>query len=130
MRELLVALAKALQFADRLVVLFVGSVCLGSAERYLGLLATRMEQWERAEEHFAEASRENQRIGACLWLAHTRLDWASMLRARGGQAALLRALELLRPCLASAAELGLSALESQAQALDAEIRRAPPDPNH
>ena len=42
-------------FADRNVVLFVGTLCLGSAARYLGLVAATMRDWQRAETHFAAA---------------------------------------------------------------------------
>jgi len=109
-------------FADRYVVLFMGTVCLGSAFRYLGQLAATMGRWEEAEAHFAEAMARNQRIGARLWVAHTQLDWAKLLQAQGGGDAPARGLELLRPCLATAAELRLKNLEEQAQALAAQLR--------
>jgi tetratricopeptide (TPR) repeat protein len=109
-------------FADRYVVLFMGTVFLGSASRYLGLLAATMGRWEDAESHFAEAAARNQRIGARLWVAHTQLDWARMLHAQGGEDASARCLELLHPCLAAAAELRLKNLEERAKALAAELR--------
>jgi DNA-binding winged helix-turn-helix (wHTH) protein/tetratricopeptide (TPR) repeat protein len=115
-----------LPFADRYVVLFMGTVCLGSVERYLGQLAATMGQWERSEAHFEEASQRNQRIGARLWLGHTQLDFARMLHARGGEEASTRALGLLRLCLATAVELGLTSLEEKAQALTAQLRETIP----
>jgi len=109
-------------FDDRFVVLFMGTVCLGSASRYLGQLAATMGRWEEAEAHFSEAAARNQRIGARLWVAHTQLDWARMLHAQGGRDAPARGLELLRPCLATADELGLVNLEERAQTLAAQLR--------
>jgi tetratricopeptide (TPR) repeat protein len=109
-------------FADRYVVLFMGTVCLGSASRYLGQLAAALGRWEEAEAHFAEGAVRNQRIGARLWVAHTQLDWARMLHAQGGRDASARGLDLLRPCLATAAELGLANLQERAQTLAAQLR--------
>jgi DNA-binding winged helix-turn-helix (wHTH) protein/tetratricopeptide (TPR) repeat protein len=114
-------------FADYYVVLFLGVVCLGSTERYLGQLAATMGQWERGEAHLAEALRRNQRIGSRLWVAHTQLDWAKMLHARGGADASMRAFEFLHPCLATAAELGLKGLEEKALTLAAQLRDTTPE---
>jgi DNA-binding winged helix-turn-helix (wHTH) protein/tetratricopeptide (TPR) repeat protein len=117
-----------LPFADRHVVLFMGTVCLGSVERYLGQLAATMGEWERSEAHFAEALQCNQRVGARLWVAHTQLDWARMLYAQGGGDASAPISDLLRPCVATAAELGLKALEEKAQLLVAQVRGAVSSP--
>ncbi len=113
-------------FADRNVVLFVGTLCLGSASRYLGLAAATMGELERAETHFAEALQANERMAARPWVAHTRFDWAKMLRARGGAEDATRAVEILRPGLDSARELGLTALEQKSGALARELRAATP----
>jgi hypothetical protein len=108
-------------FADRHVVLFMGRLTLGSVERYLGLLAATMGKLELAEGHFARATKENLRIGARLWVAHTQLDWATMLHAQGGAAA-GRAAGLLRPCLTAAAEFRLLNLRGKALALADKLR--------
>lgn len=108
-------------YAGRHAVLFVGTVCLGSVSRYLGLTASQMGEWARAEAHFAEAVERNQRVGARLWLARTQYDWARMLHARGGRDAPERARELLRACLATSTELGLTALGERARALAPQV---------
>jgi hypothetical protein len=41
-----------LPYADRYIVVGPALVCLGSADRFLGLLATTMKRWEEAQEHF------------------------------------------------------------------------------
>ena len=41
--------------------------CYGSADRYLGMLATVLGDWPRAEEHFATALALNGRLGARTW---------------------------------------------------------------
>lgn len=113
-------------FADRQVVLFMGTVYLGSAERYLGQLAATMGNGERAEAHFEEALRSNERVRARLWVAHTQLDWARMLLARGGADATARAEELLGSCRATASELGLAGLLGKAEALASQLRGETP----
>jgi len=49
----------------------------------LGTLATTMERYEQAEEHFAAAAEIEERLGAPLFLARTRAGWARALIARG-----------------------------------------------
>jgi DNA-binding CsgD family transcriptional regulator/tetratricopeptide (TPR) repeat protein len=57
--------------------------CHGSADRYLGMLAATLGEWDRAEEHFEGAMELNRRMGAETWLAHTAYEYARMLLARG-----------------------------------------------
>ena len=38
--------------------------CYGAADRYLGMLAATLGEWERAEEHFERAMELNRRMGA------------------------------------------------------------------
>ena len=57
--------------------------CHGAADRYLGMLAATLGEWERAEEHFERAMELNRRMGAATWLAHTAYEHARMLLARG-----------------------------------------------
>src|ERR1700751_1615410 len=56
----------------------------GSADRYLGMLAATLGEWERAEGHFERALEANRSMDAPTWLAHTLYQYARMLRARGG----------------------------------------------
>src|ERR1700751_6098127 len=43
----------------------------GSADRYLGMLAAALGEWERAEEHFERAVEANRAMDASTWLAPT-----------------------------------------------------------
>ncbi len=100
-------------YADQFAVLFLGTVQLGSISRFLGKLAAVLGEWDAADAHFADALVANDGIHAYLWAAHTRLDWATMLEARGGENA-ERAGEILRPCIATAEERGLTELRRRA----------------
>ena len=59
--------------------------CNGAADRYLGMLATTLGEWDRAQEHFESAIALNRRMGAATWLAHTAYEYARMLHARGAR---------------------------------------------
>jgi DNA-binding CsgD family transcriptional regulator/tetratricopeptide (TPR) repeat protein len=90
--------------------------CYGAADRYLGMLATTLGEWERAEEHFEGAMELNRRMGATTWLAHTAYEYARMVRARDGRerdraAALLGEAEVL------ASRVGMPALLGRIRAL-------------
>jgi len=71
------------------------SLCMGSAARYLGLLAATLTRWDAATEHFEAALTMNGRMGARAWVAHTQYDYASALMARGGPGDCERALALV-----------------------------------
>ena len=88
----------------------------GAADRYLGMLATTMGEWERAEQHFERAIELNQRMGAETWLAHTAYEYGRLLlkRPRGDRS---RAAELLDRAGELAGRIGMSALLSRAEAL-------------
>ena len=58
--------------------------CYGAADRYLGMLASTLGEWERAEEHFEAGMALNRRMGAATWLAHTGYEYARFLLARPG----------------------------------------------
>lgn len=66
-------------YRDVNVVIGLAAVCLGSAARYLGRLAATMERREEAAEHFERALEAGARLKAPIWLAHTRLDYATLL---------------------------------------------------
>jgi class 3 adenylate cyclase/DNA-binding SARP family transcriptional activator len=70
-------------YADR-VSFSYPEVSLGSASRYLGILAATASRWQEAEQHFETALEVNARIGAQVWLAATEHDYGMMLLARGG----------------------------------------------
>jgi len=100
-------------YRDLTVTAGAATVCYGSAGRYLGLLATALAAWDRAEDHFEEALRTNDRMCALPWLAHTQRDYAGMLRRRGRVADLKRADALLSEAWTAANRLDMVALKSR-----------------
>ena len=84
-----------LPYADRNIVLGADSqACLGSAERYLALLAATMGRVEDADRHFRAAIAMNERMGARPVLACCQHEYARLLQHRDmpGDRALARAL--------------------------------------
>jgi hypothetical protein len=92
------------------VVAGIGTLCLGSAARYLGKLAAGLGRPE-ADRLFEQALATNRGLGSPVLVAHTQLDWASAL-ARGS-----RAQRLIEEAAATAEELGLAALARRAAVL-------------
>jgi DNA-binding CsgD family transcriptional regulator len=88
-------------------------VCYGAATRYLGMLATTMERWEDAAQHFEDALAMNARMGARPWLAHTQYQYAVMFLARNQPGDRDTAMALLDEALATARALGMRALEGR-----------------
>jgi hypothetical protein len=84
-----------------------GSVC-----HYLALLAATLGDDDRARRDFEHAAEIHQRIGADVYLAHTRMAWArhELAHARSEHAR-----ELLRAAADTVRELGLEPLERQAE---------------
>ena len=68
-----------LPYRDVNVVIGLGAVCLGSAAGYLGRLAAAMRRPAEAAEHFERALAANAALQAPVCLAHTQLDYASLL---------------------------------------------------
>jgi tetratricopeptide (TPR) repeat protein len=97
---------------------------VGSASRYLGLLAASLSRLDDAARHFEDALATNERIGARPWLAHTKHDYARMLLERGASGDRERAGRLLEDCLDTCRELGMPALERRAEDL-IEAARSP-----
>jgi tetratricopeptide (TPR) repeat protein len=99
-------------WADR--VAWVGAITYGHASTYLGLLATTLGWYERADEHFALSCEFHETNKLWLWAARAHLGWAEALAGRGeterarGEAE--RALELSR-------EHGYGLFEPRAAAL-------------
>jgi DNA-binding CsgD family transcriptional regulator len=96
-------------------------VYYGAADRYLGMLASTLGEWELAEEHFERAAELNRLMDARTWLAHTKYEHARMLlaRGRGEQARIAR---LLGDAAKLAADIGMSALSGRIAALGAPIK--------
>jgi DNA-binding CsgD family transcriptional regulator len=94
---------------------FVGGqvACHGAAARYLGLLASTMQHWQTAEQHFEDALTMNANMGARPWLAHTQHDYAAMLLDRNQPGDAEQAATLLQEALTTARELGMRSLEAR-----------------
>jgi DNA-binding CsgD family transcriptional regulator len=88
--------------------------CYGAADRYLGMLAATLGEWERAEEHFARATELNRRTEMLTWLGHTLHEHARARLARGDVAG---AAPLLGEAAAIAEGSGLTALAARVHAL-------------
>jgi DNA-binding CsgD family transcriptional regulator/tetratricopeptide (TPR) repeat protein len=97
--------------------------CYGSVDRYLGMLAATLREWERAEQHFEQALALNRQMDASTWLAHTQYEYARLLLGRGDReprrvAALLGEAERL------AERIGLEALHGRIKGLAVPIAAA------
>ena len=100
-------------FAGRNVVIGSPAVCYGALSRYLGVLATTLERWNEAGQHFEDAMAMNARMEARPWLAHTQHQYATMLLARDQSGDRDKAAALLDTALATSRELGMRALEER-----------------
>jgi DNA-binding CsgD family transcriptional regulator len=88
--------------------------CYGAADRYLGMLAATLGEWERAEDHFQRATELNRRTGMLTWLGHTLHQHGRTRLARGDAAG---AAPLLGEAAALAEAAGLPALLGRIRAL-------------
>jgi tetratricopeptide (TPR) repeat protein len=102
-----------LPYAGRNAVIGIAAACYGALSRYLGALATTLERWHEAEQHFEDAMAMNARMGARPWLAHTQYQYATMLLLAGRSGDRNRAAELFHSALLTARELGMRALEER-----------------
>ena len=91
------------------------TVCYGAASRYLGMLATTLGEFDKAEAHFEHALEMNERIRARPWLAHTKAEYALLLRRRGATGDRERAEILANEAWRTAAELDMVALKRRLQ---------------
>jgi hypothetical protein len=74
-----------------------------------------MESWDDADAHFRHAIDFNTQLGALPWLAHTRFQYASMLRQRKLPGDAARARQQLQAAGAEASRLGMASLVSRVQ---------------
>jgi tetratricopeptide (TPR) repeat protein len=100
-------------YAGRNVVIGTAAACYGALSRYLGALATTLERWDEAVQHFEGALAMNTRMEAWPWLAHTQYQYATMLLARDQSGDSEKAKELLTAALLTARELGMRTLEER-----------------
>jgi predicted ATPase/DNA-binding CsgD family transcriptional regulator len=100
-----------LPYAGRNVVVGGAVLCYGAASHYLGMLATILERWDDAAQHFQDALAMNAQIGARPYLAYTQHQYARMLLARNQPGDRDQATSLLEEALTTAHALGMRALE-------------------
>jgi hypothetical protein len=105
------------------VLLMGGHLCVGAVDRFLGMLAETVGRLDDAVSHYATALELEQRLKVPPLAARTRYWWARALHARGGPADEAQAVKLLEASLATAHELGMSALARDAQKLLATSRQ-------
>ena len=88
----------------------------GAADRYLGMLAATLGEWEPAEAHFERAIELDRRMGAVTWLAHSLYEYARVLlnRPDGDRD---RAATLLADAAELAERIGMTAMAARVAAL-------------
>ena len=105
-------------YADRVAVAQHGVLSDGAVARPLGVLATVLERWDDAEQHFAAALALNERTGARIFVTATQYEHARMLLRRGAADDAGRARALLDAAAVGARQMGqVALLASIAQAL-------------
>jgi hypothetical protein len=92
-----------------------------SVTHALAQLATQLEEWDTANEHFSEALRQAQALGAAPRTAHIEFRWAAMLFQRAHPASITRARALLDKAGRSARHLDLGGLIPKIEALQHEL---------
>lgn len=117
---------RLLPYAGRNIVTGAHTVCYGSADRFLGLLAMTRHQWEQAERHFRAAMAMDEHTGGRPWLAHSRYQYARLLVRRKQPE---RASPLLEAALETAGELGMAALERRCETLREKLVTRPVYPD-
>jgi DNA-binding CsgD family transcriptional regulator len=98
--------------------------CFGSADRYLGTLATVLGEWDLAERHFEAAAALNRQLGAHTWLAHTHYEHGRMLLRRGNPGDRDAASALMRDALGLAHTLELPRVAARVRAAGTTARSA------
>jgi DNA-binding CsgD family transcriptional regulator/tetratricopeptide (TPR) repeat protein len=99
--------------------------CYGAADRYLGMTASVLGDWDRAEDHFQTALTLDTRLGARTWLAHTAYAYARMLLARGTGDDRSHARSQLGVALGLARAIGLPTVARRVTELGADTTAAP-----
>ena len=116
-------------FADRQAVALTQQP-FGPVALRLGLLATLLERWDDAEDHFETALSRCERLGARAVRARVLLEYARALQARAREGDPERAAVLLEEARSLSDEMGLAGLLRRVTALGAAsgpVRRDPRD---
>jgi hypothetical protein len=98
-----------LPYASQFIFTAAGS--FGAMAYYLAILAATVGDFDGAERCFVDAAATHERIGAPIWLARTRLEWARMLINRNQPGDAERARDLLGRALTTARKRGLATIE-------------------
>jgi DNA-binding CsgD family transcriptional regulator len=115
--------------AGTTVVVGHGVACYGAADRYLGMLAATLGDWDVAEMRFDAAMELNRRMGAPTWVAHTAYEHGRMLLARGRSEDASRAASLLTEAAALAERIGMPTLLARIDGLGSPVAPTPPLPD-
>src|SRR5439155_24689396 len=99
-------------FADQFV--WTAATAYGATAHYIGLLARTLGDHVTAQRHFARAAELNERMGATIFLAMTRVAWAQSLLEAGGEGADDQARQMLEAATKTAREHGCGGLERRA----------------
>lgn len=114
------------QRAGECVVVGIAVACLGSVDRYLGMLAFTAGDAGAAERHFQEAIRMNDEgLRSPPWVAHSKHDLAVMLHRRCSDGDLARARNLNLETLSLARDHQMVGLLRKAAALQQVIETQP-----
>ena len=84
-----------------------GVAIYGAADRYLGMLAATLGEWELRGAALRGGARDEPRDGRGHWLAHTAYEFGRMLLARGGRDDRAMAGQLLGEAAALAERIGM-----------------------
>jgi tetratricopeptide (TPR) repeat protein len=95
-------------YDSRTIVAGPAIVCLGSAARYLGILAATTGRREDAARHFADAIEMNERMGARPYLAHSLREYGELLATSDSADDRARAAELLARAADLYRDLGMT----------------------
>jgi predicted ATPase/class 3 adenylate cyclase len=102
-----------LPYKDMALVVPSLTICCGSNQRYLGMLAACLGDWTAAEAHFTGALEFDERFRAWPWLSHTKHEYAAALLSRGRASDRSRVETLLGEAAASAERIGMPALQQR-----------------
>lgn len=98
----------------------------GPVGYYLAVLATALERWDAADEHFSAAIEACTATGAVVWELRCRYEYARMLLSRNAEGDRTKALELLEQVIAPAKDMKLK-LADDAASLKSEAEESLPE---
>ncbi|MFC3615325.1 ATP-binding protein [Lutimaribacter marinistellae] len=103
---------RLLPYRGLTITIGVATVCYGSADRRLGVLAAQVGDWTRMEEHFEAALAMDTSMDAVPWLARTKAGYAMAMQARGRSGDIPSIDRLLQEAMETAAKFGMVGLKA------------------